>query len=68
MNNQQVVDQLNQGYRHPQPPDCPDTLYNIMIDCWNADEQKRPTFEFLFQTLDDFQVAVETGYKEPTVA
>jgi len=67
MTNQQVVDQLSLGFRHPQPADCPDALYAIMRDCWKKDAQQRPTFEYLFQTLDDFCVAVETGYKDPTI-
>lgn len=65
LNNQKVVEMLNNGYRHPKPTACPDTLYNIMQDCWHKDANQRPTFEHLFQTLDDFSVSVETGYKEP---
>jgi len=68
MNNQQVVDRLYEGYRHPQPANCPDSLYSIMRDCWKNDPHQRPTFEHLFQTLDDFSVAMETGYKDPTVS
>jgi len=65
MSNQDVVERLTVGYRHPQPVDCPDALYDIMLDCWKRDPVIRPTFEFLFQTLDDFAVVAETGYKDP---
>jgi hypothetical protein len=65
MNNQKVVELLQNGYRHPKPPACPDALYEIMLQCWNSDYQQRPTFEYLHQTLDDFTVSVETGYKDP---
>ena len=62
-----MVDRLSQAFRHPQPTDCPDELYAIMHDCWHKDPHQRPTFEHLFQTLDDFPVAVESGYKDPTL-
>lgn len=67
MSNQDVVERLADGYRHPQPVDCPDALYDVMLDCWKRDPQQRPTFEHLFQTLDDFAVNVEIGYKDPSL-
>ena len=67
MNNQDVVDRLTQGYRHPQPVGCPDALYDVMMDCWKRDPVQRPTFEHLYQTLDDFAVVAETGYKDPNL-
>ena len=67
MSNQQAVDKVRTGWRHPQPTDCPESLYGVMLDCWKKDAQLRPTFEHLFQTLDDFCVAMESGYKDPEV-
>jgi len=66
MGNQEVVDRLKDGYRHPKPAGCPDPLYNTMLECWNKDAQQRPTFECLFLTLDDYSVSAEgSGYKDP---
>ena len=34
-NNKKVTEQVSQGYRLPKPADCPDSVYEIMIKCWN---------------------------------
>ena len=34
MTNAEVLLQVEKGYRMPQPKDCPDRLYNIMLNCW----------------------------------
>ena len=54
MRNNQVVDQLMQGYRMPQPIDCPHRLYTIMLDCWREEPNFRPSFKTLHQQLRDF--------------
>jgi len=54
MNNQVVVERLQQGFRHPQPGNCPDQLYEIMLGCWYKDPSDRPTFEILFKDLEEF--------------
>jgi len=35
---------LKFGRRLPQPDYCPDSIYKIMLDCWNQDQDKRPMF------------------------
>ena len=65
MTNQQVLQQLERGFRMEKPHNCPDSLYTIMLDTWNKDPIKRPTFEFLESFLDDYFVATEPNYKEP---
>ena len=47
MTNDEVLVQVKQGYRMPPPPGCPDSLYQIMLDCWKTDPKERPTFEYL---------------------
>lgn len=65
MANREVLDQIDRGYRHPKPKDCPDALYDdVMKACWDADPQNRPTFEYLHSLLDDFDQAMETKYVE----
>ncbi|XP_023561853.1 macrophage-stimulating protein receptor [Octodon degus] len=38
---------LAQGRRLPQPEYCPDSLYQVMERCWEADPAARPTFRAL---------------------
>ncbi|XP_067936259.1 proto-oncogene tyrosine-protein kinase Yrk-like [Watersipora subatra] len=64
MANREVLDQIDRGYRHPKPKDCPDQLYDIMKQCWDKDAQNRPTFDYLHGFLDDFFAATESKYNE----
>ena len=56
MNNRQVLEAVERGYRMPPPDDCPDALYNIMLSCWKHEADDRPTFEFLKYQLEDYFV------------
>ena len=50
MINREVLERVEAGYRMPKPlttPPCPDSLYDLMLQCWNSDELQRPTFEFI---------------------
>jgi hypothetical protein len=53
MNNRDVLEQVDRGYRMPKPThvDCPNTIYQVMLDCWDKDPEKRPTFEYLYSSL-----------------
>jgi hypothetical protein len=66
MNNRDVLEQIERGYRMPKPTlvDCPNTIYQIMTDCWDKEPEKRPTFEYLYSYFDDFFVANEPRYKD----
>ncbi|KAL7670517.1 hypothetical protein ACOME3_005452 [Neoechinorhynchus agilis] len=64
MNAVDVVDQLQKGYRMPKPSTCPDAMYSIILKCWEADPQKRPTFEYLQVFFDDFFVATQPSYQQ----
>ena len=47
MTKKQALAQVTQGYRMPRPSGCPDSLYQIMLECWKTDPEERPTFEYL---------------------
>ncbi|XP_070555641.1 tyrosine-protein kinase Yes-like [Ptychodera flava] len=65
MMNREVLEQVERGYRMPKPQNCPDSLYDLLLECWNKDPSRRPTFEFLHSYLDDYFVSTEPNYKEP---
>ena len=35
------------------PDGCPKSLYDVMLKCWNIDENQRPTFAKLCTELDE---------------
>ncbi|XP_071964164.1 fibroblast growth factor receptor homolog 1-like [Antedon mediterranea] len=39
-----LVEFLESGRRMKQPVGCPDSVYSIMMKCWNTNPNKRPTF------------------------
>ena len=43
----QVVESVPHGYRMPQPDNCPEVLYGVMLDCWNENADLRPSFKTL---------------------
>lgn len=47
----------------PAPENVPDSLYKLMISCWNEDPSRRPSFNFLYASLlrlsDEFPVEDE---------
>ncbi|XP_051060688.1 macrophage-stimulating protein receptor isoform X2 [Phodopus roborovskii] len=61
---------LAQGRRLPQPEYCPDSLYQVMLQCWEAEPAARPTFRALVieveqvvsSLLGDHYVQLSAGY------
>jgi len=39
-------------------------MYEVMLRCWMKTPEQRPTFENLFNTMDDYNVAVASSYAE----
>nr|XP_018672695.1 proto-oncogene tyrosine-protein kinase Src-like isoform X1 [Ciona intestinalis] len=70
MMNREVLEQVERGYRMPKPtlgpndPPCPDSLYDLMIQCWNKEVLYRPTFEYIQGFLEDYFTATEPNYRE----
>ncbi|KAM8945756.1 tyrosine-protein kinase Srms [Pelodytes ibericus] len=51
MTNREVVNQILDGYRLPQPSLCNLDVYKLMLECWNDKAQHRPTFHDLVLKL-----------------
>ncbi|XP_071944938.1 uncharacterized protein [Antedon mediterranea] len=47
-----LTDKLIDGYRMPQPRQCPREVYEVMTKCWKAFPSQRPTFAELYSTFD----------------
>ncbi|XP_041359869.1 tyrosine-protein kinase SRK3-like isoform X2 [Gigantopelta aegis] len=63
MNNREVMEHVERGYRMPKPTDCLDPVYEKALECWDKRAEKRPTFEHLFNFFDDYFVETEKGYQ-----
>uniref|UniRef100_A0A3P9ACM7 Tyrosine-protein kinase n=1 Tax=Esox lucius TaxID=8010 RepID=A0A3P9ACM7_ESOLU len=63
MNNREVLEQVERGYRMPCPQDCPISLHELMVQCWKKDAEERPTFEYLQAFLEDYFTATEPQYQ-----
>lgn len=66
MRNNEVIEQVQSGYRLPQPTkcDCPDEVYRIMRECWHQDPDKRPTFEYLGAYFENYMISSEQSYRD----
>lgn len=53
----EVIKAIDNGERLPQPAACPDRIYEIMMQCWEIDADKRPTFAELLNIF-----AKDSGY------
>lgn len=70
MTGREVISRVESGYRMPKPhihppqQPCPDSLYELMLQCWHRDADQRPTFEFIEGLLDDYFISTEPQYQE----
>ncbi|XP_068120139.1 protein-tyrosine kinase 6-like [Hyperolius riggenbachi] len=51
--NSELLQYLKVGHRMSAPRKCSEKVYNIMLECWSEDPQKRPTFNELKFTMDN---------------
>lgn len=48
----QVIKAIEEGYRLPPPMDCPVSLHQLMLDCWQKERAERPKFSQIVNMLD----------------
>ena len=64
MNNREVLDQVERGYRMSKPALATESLWKVNLECWDKDPERRPTFEWLYSFYEDFFIATEPNYVE----
>ncbi|XP_067111345.1 tyrosine-protein kinase Fgr isoform X3 [Osmerus mordax] len=63
MNNREVLEQVERGYRMPCAMGCPASLHELMVQCWRREADERHTFEYLQGFLEDYFTATEPQYQ-----
>ncbi|XP_019646818.1 PREDICTED: tyrosine-protein kinase SRK3-like [Branchiostoma belcheri] len=59
-----LLEELRTGYREPRPPGLKQELYDMMLRCWQWEEDDRPEFEELYDELDaEVEVMAEDYFK-----
>jgi len=51
MSNKEVIEKVLSGYRLEKPENCPNEIYQIMMQCWNKNPQERPSFKEIYNIL-----------------
>jgi len=68
MSGPEALKRIEQGYRMPIPVTdrltCPESLYEMMMKCWDHNSERRPTFAFLYSFFDDYFISTEPNYRE----
>lgn len=66
MDGSSVLQSISTGYRMPRPQgqgfDCPQKMYEVMLQCWDFSPEKRPTFAYLLGFFDDYATETEEHY------
>ncbi|XP_053311914.1 ephrin type-A receptor 7-like [Spea bombifrons] len=52
MSNQDVIKAIEDGFRLPAPMNCPPSLHQLMLDCWQKDRNERPKFTHIQNILN----------------
>ncbi|XP_025412408.1 proto-oncogene tyrosine-protein kinase ROS isoform X3 [Sipha flava] len=55
LSNINVMYHVQHGGRLEKPINCPKTLYNLMLKCWNVEPEIRPRFEFCLKVLKSYK-------------
>ncbi|XP_065061772.1 focal adhesion kinase 1-like isoform X1 [Rhopilema esculentum] len=62
--NEKVIGKIENGERLPLPPNCPPTLYHVMMECWSYEPSKRPRFQKLKTRLSNLMKEEQAALEE----
>lgn len=60
MNSEQVMKVVERGGRLERPPDCTVILWSLLLECWDWEMDKRPSFVEIRTRMDNIMRGVET--------
>ena len=47
----EILDHIKDGNRLSQPYNCSDTIYALLLQCWNSMPEQRPSFAYIYDFL-----------------
>ena len=59
-----VIVFVEDGSRMQPPDDCPDSVFDVMLKCWELNPTKRPTFSSIQRRLEDLKRQLLTDTKK----
>jgi len=62
MSNKEAVEQVENGYRLPQPAGCSPEIYALMSRCWEYNPSRRLTFAEIFDFFEKQSTSVEHNH------
>eukprot|EP01119_Soliformovum_irregulare_P016104 TRINITY_DN462_c0_g1_i1.p1 TRINITY_DN462_c0_g1~~TRINITY_DN462_c0_g1_i1.p1 ORF type:complete len:299 (-),score=77.09 TRINITY_DN462_c0_g1_i1:76-888(-) len=65
MSNRETTDFVVDGGRMKCPQQCPESVFELMLECWNKDEKLRPTFSEIVQRMQAITSEMGGTVKEP---
>jgi tyrosine-protein kinase Fer len=51
LTNSQAREKVDEGYRMPPPENTPDSVYQLMMRCWDQEPKNRPHFDEIYREL-----------------
>lgn len=48
------------------PQKCPDNVYEVMLKCWAANPEDRPTFSELHQMIKNIKISISDPKENPS--
>ena len=64
-----MIGKLENGDRLSLPPGCPVKLYSVMLQCWNYEPSKRPTFQDLkISLMQEYEQALRENAEVDSIA
>ncbi|KAK7888873.1 hypothetical protein WMY93_024433 [Mugilogobius chulae] len=64
----EVLDFIKNGQRLDCPVDCPEKMYNLMMECWTFELDKRPDFKKVEESMRSFHFSVSKKSKSGEAA
>ncbi|XP_019629898.1 PREDICTED: tyrosine-protein kinase Abl-like [Branchiostoma belcheri] len=60
-----LMEELRSGYREPRPPGLKQDLYDMMLRCWQWEEDHRPEFHELYEELNAVVGSIAKDCEKP---